>query len=268
MTIEDGRPVQTREIQRLFSSRGLPRSLSRATFLALASFLVVAAVLFPAQQLEHRRAANLDARRNELSLQSSGLQPWDDTYTKVANTPYPINTVKLFPVLLLGDAALLVILAGILSKFGWKSVQVTRAGRWRFEHTDWLLVTVLTVIGATVRIVGSDRSLWIDEISTMAWHIRGPAIDTFLQALNSNNHLLNSLLSRAAVMLFGEHEWALRLPAIIFGTLSIPLLYFGVRRYSGQSRPASRPWRLQFPIITCSSRKMPVATAPCCLAAS
>ena len=96
MTIEDGRPVQTREIQRLFSSRGLPRSLSRATFLALASFLVVAAVLFPAQQLEHRRAANLDARRNELSLQSSGLQPWDDTYTKVANTPYPINTVKTF----------------------------------------------------------------------------------------------------------------------------------------------------------------------------
>ena len=52
MTIEDGRPVQTREIQRLFSSRGLPRSLSRATFLALASFLVVAAVLFPAQQLD------------------------------------------------------------------------------------------------------------------------------------------------------------------------------------------------------------------------
>ena len=234
MTIEDGRPVQTCEIQRHFSSRGFPRSLSRATFLALALFLVVAAVLFPAQQLEHRRAANLDAQRNELSLQSSGLQSWDDTYTKVANTPYPINTVKLFPVLLLGDAALLVILAGILSKFGWKSVQVTRAGRWHFELTDWLLVTVLTVIGATVRIVGSDRSLWIDEIGTMAWHIRGPAIDTFLQALNSNNHLLNSLLSRAAVMLFGEHEWALRLPAIIFGTLSIPLLYFGVRRYSGR----------------------------------
>src|SRR5204863_3658184 len=48
------------------------------------------------------------------------------------------------------------------------------------------------------------------------------------------NHLLNSLLSRIAVTLFGEHEWALRLPAIIFGTLSIPLLYFGVRRYSGR----------------------------------
>ena len=67
-------------------------------------------------------------------------------------------------------------------------------------------MTVLTVIGATVRIVGSDRSLWIDEISTMAWHIRGPAIDTSSSA-ESNNHLLNSLLSCAAVMLFREHEW-------------------------------------------------------------
>jgi hypothetical protein len=234
MTIEDGHPVQTCEMQGRFSSCGFSRFLIRATLLALAAFLVVAAALFPGQQLEHRRAANLDVRRNELTQQSSGLQPWDDTYTKVANTPYPVNTLKLFPALLLGDAALLVILAGIFSKFASNGPQVTRARRQDFEHSDWLLVIVLTVIGVTLRIVGSDRGLWIDEITTMGWHIRGPAIDTFLQALNSNNHLLNSLLGRAAVMLFGEHEWALRLPAIIFGTLSIPLLYFGVRRYSGR----------------------------------
>ena len=195
---------------------------------------MVAAVLFPAQQLEHRRAANLDAQRNESSLQSSGLQSWDDTYTKVANTPYPINTVKLFPVLLLGDAALLVILAIVPFKVRVEERASHRAGRWYFEHIDWLLVTVLTVIGATVRIVRSDRSLWIDEISTMAWHIRGPAIDTFLQALNSNNHLLNSLLESRC----RDALWRTRMGTAAAcdhsGTLSIPLLYPGVERYSGQ----------------------------------
>jgi mannosyltransferase len=233
MTIESGASVQTSERQGDFWSRGFSRYLTTA-LLALAVLLVAAAALFPVQQLEQRRVIDLDTRRHELTQQASGLQPSDDSYIKVPNTPYPINTIKLFPALLLMDAVLLIIFAGMLSKLKWSDGQLKRAGHWPFDRTDWQLVTILTVIGAALRIVGSERSLWIDEISTLAWYIHAPAIETFLQALTSNNHLLNSLLDRAAVMLFGEREWALRLPAIIFGTLSIPLLYFGVRRYSGR----------------------------------
>src|SRR5713101_5988591 len=100
MTIEDGPAVKTYEKQSHFSSGEFPRLLIRATLLALAALLVVAAVLFPAQQLEHRRALDLDARRYELSQQASRLQSRDDNYIKVANTPYPINTIRLFPALL------------------------------------------------------------------------------------------------------------------------------------------------------------------------
>jgi hypothetical protein len=233
MTIESDGSVQTSKSQGDFSSHGFLRYLI-ALLLALAVVVVAAAALFPTQQLEHRRVIDLDSRRDELTQQASGLQSSDDTYIKIPNTPYPINTIKLFPALLLVDAVLLISFAGILSKLRWSGGQVTKAAQWPFERTDWLLVVVLTVIGATLRTIGSDRSLWIDEISTLAWYIHAPAIDTFLQALTSNNHLLNSLLGRAAVMLFGEREWTLRLPAIIFGTLSIPLLYLGVRRYSGR----------------------------------
>ena len=234
MTIESSGSIQASETQGDFSSHGFPRHLICSALVALAVLLVAAAALFPAQQLEHRRVVDLDSRRDELIQQASGLQPSDDAYIKIPNTPYPINTIKLFPALLLVDAVLLIILAGIFSKLRLGPAQITRAKRWRFERADWLLVIALTVIGGALRTIGSNRNLWIDEISTLAWYIRAPTMDTFIQALTSNNHLLNSLLSRVAVMLLGEHEWTLRLPAIIFGTLSIPLLYFGVRRYSGR----------------------------------
>jgi len=233
MTIESDASVQTSESQGDLSSQSSPRYLITALF-ALAVLLVAAAALFPAQQFEQRRAIDLDSRRDELAQQALGLQPSDDTYIKVPNTPYPINTIKLFPALLLVDSVLLIIFAAIFSKLRLSPGQITRTEPWCIERADWLLVIVLTVIGAALRIIGSNRGLWIDEISTLAWYIHAPAIDTFLQALTSNNHLFNSLLSRAAVMLVGEHEWTLRLPAVIFGTLSIPLLYFGLRRYSGR----------------------------------
>jgi mannosyltransferase len=238
MTIEDGDAIRTHELQRHVSSRSFPRSLIRFALLFFVLFLVAAAVLFPVQQIEDRRAANLASRRDELTQQASALQPWDDTYIKIANTPYPINTTKLFPLLLSVDAVLLIILAALLSRLRLAYEPLTKAEKWPFERADWLMAAVLTVIGATLRIVGSDRDLWIDEISTLVWYVHGPVIDTFLQALNSNNHLLNSFLGRTAVMFFGEHAWVLRLPAIIFGTLSIPLLYFGVRRYSGRIEAA------------------------------
>ncbi|MGD0632373.1 MAG: glycosyltransferase family 39 protein [Terracidiphilus sp.] len=38
-------------------------------------------------------------------------------------------------------------------------------------------------------------------------------------------HPLYSILARLSIVAFGEHAWSLRLPAVIFGTLSIPAIY-------------------------------------------
>jgi mannosyltransferase len=45
----------------------------------------------------------------------------------------------------------------------------------------------------------------------------------------SNNHLLNTLLVKAGITWFGEKEWAIRLPAVIFGTATIPACYWLAR---------------------------------------
>src|SRR5215467_3873999 len=165
MTIEDADAIRSYELQRHVSSRSLPRSLIRFALLFFALFLVAAAVSFPVQQIEDRRAANLASRRDELTQQASALQPGDDTYIKIANTPYPINTTKLFPLLLSVDAVLLIILAALLSRLRLAHEPLTTGGKWPFERADWLIAAGLTVIGATLRIVGSDRALWMDEIS-------------------------------------------------------------------------------------------------------
>jgi hypothetical protein len=99
------------------------------------------------------------------------------------------RSIPLFPGLLLADAVLLLILAAILPKSKWNGVQLTKAERRPFDRADWLLIIALTVTGATLRIIGSGRSLWIDEISTMAWHIRAPLIDTVLQAVSTRRQV-------------------------------------------------------------------------------
>lgn len=68
-------------------------------------------------------------------------------------------------------------------------MQLTKAERRPFDRADWLLIIALTVTGATLRIIGSGRSLWIDEISTMAWYIRAPLIDTVLQAVSTRRQV-------------------------------------------------------------------------------
>jgi len=67
MTTNDRGAVQACELQRKLAWLGFPLYRIRFALLALAVLLTAAAVLFPAQQLEHRRLINLDTRRNELA---------------------------------------------------------------------------------------------------------------------------------------------------------------------------------------------------------
>ena len=48
-----------------------------------------------------------------------------------------------------------------------------------------------------------------------------------------NQHLLNSLLERVSVATFGEHDWSIRLPAVIFGIATVPAIYWLARTVMG-----------------------------------
>lgn len=88
----------------------------------------------------------------------------------------------------------------------------------------WIALAAL-VLGAALRIVGSDSQLWYDEIETLVDSVRQPLVDLVTHFPSNNNHVLYSVLANLSISVFGEHPWSVRLPAIVFGIASIPLLY-------------------------------------------
>jgi 4-amino-4-deoxy-L-arabinose transferase-like glycosyltransferase len=87
----------------------------------------------------------------------------------------------------------------------------------------------ISMLGILVRSYGLASDLWIDEISTLI-RSRGPLPWELLRSYSSpNQHVLNSLLLNLSIGAFGEHEWSVRLPAMIFGALCIPAMYWLAR---------------------------------------
>lgn len=210
----------------------MPIPLLRVVLTCLALLLFAGAVLFPAQDIENGRVANIDRLRQESAQWAAQLQPNDDTYVRPLDTPYPINAPKLFRWLLCFDGVLVLAFAVLAPRFRVTAGRDTATALTTYVRRDWPYLLLLTIVGATVRIVGSGRDLWADETTTLLQYIRRPVVDILFQTTSTNNHLLNSLLSHLSITLFGEHEWAVRLPAIIFGTITIPLFYLLVRRFS------------------------------------
>lgn len=92
----------------------------------------------------------------------------------------------------------------------------------------WVLCAV-TVLAMVLRVIALDSDLWLDEITPILDYGPLPIVQVIGSYLRSNNHLLNTLLLKASVAVFGEHEWSVRLPAVVFGVASIPAMYFTAR---------------------------------------
>ncbi|MEO5902448.1 MAG: glycosyltransferase family 39 protein [Gemmatimonadaceae bacterium] len=99
------------------------------------------------------------------------------------------------------------------------------------------LLVAITLLGLWLRAHRLDLDLWLDEISPLRDYGRLSAAQVIGSYLRSNNHLLNTLSEKAAISAFGESEWSVRLPAVTFGVLAIPTLYWFAR--FGLSRIAS-----------------------------
>jgi 4-amino-4-deoxy-L-arabinose transferase-like glycosyltransferase len=83
----------------------------------------------------------------------------------------------------------------------------------------------LFLIGIVLRAVGLNGGMWVDEYITVVRSVRLPIGEIVTTFPSNNNHPLFSLLSHLSVMLFGEQPWSLRLPALLFGVVSIPLAF-------------------------------------------
>ena len=79
----------------------------------------------------------------------------------------------------------------------------------------------ILAVGAGVRLIALDTSLWGDEVETLVRYVRlspGEIISTYH---TQNQQFLYSLLAKASTSVLGESAWALRLPAALLGVASL-----------------------------------------------
>jgi hypothetical protein len=99
----------------------------------------------------------------------------------------------------------------------------------KIERSEWFWIGALCLLALGLRIWNLNSPLWYDEILTVARFIRLPTRDLVTTYTSANNHVLYSLQAQSVVALFGESAWTVRLPAAIFGVLSIAATWWLAR---------------------------------------
>ena len=92
------------------------------------------------------------------------------------------------------------------------------------RSTLWIMLG-LAVLALAVRLPGLNSGLWNDEISSVMYSYRTPFPAMFTEYPGDNKHPLYSHLAHLSISIFGESNWAIRLPALLFGVATVPLLY-------------------------------------------
>ncbi|MCL5288101.1 MAG: glycosyltransferase family 39 protein [Acidobacteria bacterium] len=113
---------------------------------------------------------------------------------------------------------------GAETKALWPEPEVAKT-----EPTPWAWLGLLMALAAVLRGIALNQQLWFDEITTLLDFVRTPMAQILTTYTSQNQHMLYSVLARVAVVTFGDAAWTLRLPAAVFGMLSVPALYFCAR---------------------------------------
>lgn len=84
----------------------------------------------------------------------------------------------------------------------------------------------ILVLALVLRLVDLGAGLWYDEITTLVNYVRQPLPDIVTRFDSQNQHMLYSVLARISLVVFGDHAWSIRLPAALFGALSLWAVWF------------------------------------------
>ena len=102
------------------------------------------------------------------------------------------------------------------------------------KRWEAIALASILAIALAVRIIGLNSSLWYDEVITLTHYIRQPFGQLVTEYSSLIGHPFYSLQARAAVAMFGESAWALRLPSLIFGLASIYVVWLMGRQAAGR----------------------------------
>lgn len=100
------------------------------------------------------------------------------------------------------------------------------------RHRDYFWLAAILVLAVALRVIGLNAPLWYDEIVTVHAYVQGPWSDV-MQDYSMNNHYLFTLQSKLSASLFGDEIWAYRLPAVLFGTGTVLVLWWLARDAAG-----------------------------------
>jgi len=90
----------------------------------------------------------------------------------------------------------------------------------------------LLALAALLRLPGLNQGFWFDEIMAVVMFFPAPWSKLLTEMPIANHHPLYSLIGKLMFMAAGPQEWALRLPAFVFGALTPPVLYLAGRKIS------------------------------------
>ena len=173
----------------------------------------------------------------------AGFGTWlpDAWYTPLPGAaPLPALPIRGIALLQLSFVLEGVLLVG-LGVLGWRFQRLPEAARLHLPasaqpddglsrgRARWLLAAI-TLLALGLRLYGLNSDLWIDEIAPLVAYGHASPWQILITYGGSNNHLLNSLLVSLFVAALGEHEWVVRLPAVLFGVATIPVLYAVARQ--------------------------------------
>jgi mannosyltransferase len=89
-----------------------------------------------------------------------------------------------------------------------------------------LLLAGITLLALVLRSHELNSDFWLDEIRATLDAREMSVLEVTGSYVRSNVHLLNTLLMKLSFAVFGEAEWSARLPVVLFGTASVPVLYW------------------------------------------
>lgn len=105
---------------------------------------------------------------------------------------------------------------------------------WRSESSEHRLVlTTIFAIAIALRLMYIAQPMRYDESVTYMYFVRLPWSDALATYTYPNNHLFHTFLAKAAVTLFGNHPWALRIPSFLAGVAVVPVSYVVTRELYG-----------------------------------
>jgi mannosyltransferase len=102
----------------------------------------------------------------------------------------------------------------------------------KYGQFDYVWLIGILALALLLRLINLDSPLWYDEIVTVDTHLRLPWGDV-MKVYSLNYHYLFNLQSKLAIVAFGEQNWAIRLPAVVFGVAAVGAMWWLARDIAG-----------------------------------